>query len=184
MATVQPIRDIDLLNKFKNEVKKQSYRDYIMVLIGLNTGLRISDIVPLQVKDVRDKTHIQLQEQKTRKAKRFTIQHIRHELDMYIEGMNDNDWLFPSRQRNNNGIKNHISTTQAYRRLKKVADKLGIQEFGTHSLRKSFGYHYYNRTKDIAQLMKIFNHSSQSITLDYIGMTQEKIDNSMEGFYL
>lgn len=184
MNLVQPIKDIKTIEKFKNEVKKESYRDYIMVLIGLNTGLRIGDIVPLKVKDVMDKTHILIQEQKTNKTKRFPITHIKYELDMYVEGMEDEDYLFQSRQRNSKGIKSHISTTQAYRRLKKVANRLGIKEFGTHSLRKSFGYHYYKRTKDIAKLMEIFNHSSQSITMDYIGLTQEEIDNSMEGFYL
>lgn len=184
MATVQPIKDMDIIDKLKNEVMKHSYRDYIMLLIGLNTGLRIGDIVPLKVKDVRNRSHISIIEQKTNKAKRFPIASIKYELDKYIEGMGNDDFLFTSRQVNGKGIKSHITTTQAYRTLKKAADSLDIKEFGTHSCRKSFGYHYYKKTKDIAKLMNIFNHSSQSVTLNYIGMTQEEIDESLEGFYL
>jgi integrase len=155
-----------------------------MLLIGLNTGLRIGDIVPLKVKDIRSRSHISIIEQKTNKAKRFPVASIKYELDKYIEGMDNEDFLFTSRQVNSEGVKSHITTTQAYRALKKIADSLDIKEFGTHSCRKSFGYHYYNKTKDIAKLMNIFNHSSQSVTLNYIGMTQESIDESLEGFYL
>lgn len=184
MATVQPIKDKEMIEHFKREAMKQSYRDYMIALFGFNTGLRIGDIVPLQVKDVRDKTHIVLQEQKTKKAKRMSILSIKVEIDDYIKDMADDDYLFESRQVDSDGVKRNISTTQAYRALKKIANKCGIEEFGTHSLRKSFGYHYYQMTNDLVMLMDIFNHSSLDITKRYIGIRQEEIDNSLEGFYL
>lgn len=184
MATVQPIKDIEKIECFKVESMRQSYRDYMIVLFGFNTGLRIGDILPLKVSDVRDRTHITLTEQKTRKSKRISILSIRTEIDKYIKGMEDNDYLFPSRQVNSKGEKVNITVTQAYRALKKIADKCGIEDFGTHSLRKSFGYHYYQKTNDLVMLAEIFNHSSLAITRRYIGITQEDIDNSLNGFYL
>lgn len=186
MAAVEPIRDLEVLDEYKLEVRRRSYRDYIIVLLGLNTGLRIGDILPLKVKDVMDKTHINIYEQKTGKAKRFPIMNIGYELNQYIktERLEKNDYLFESRQVNSEGIKSYITVTQAYRRLKSVANDLGIESFGTHSLRKSFGYHFYNMHKDVAQLMTIFNHSSPSITLRYIGITQDAIDESMMNFKL
>lgn len=186
LSLVQPIRDKKVLDLFKREVLGRSRRDYIMVLIGINTGLRIGDIVPLKVKDVYKKTHINIEEQKTGKRKVFPIMHIGKEINAYIEeeGLESQDYLFRSRQVDRDGIKRSISTTQAYRRLKAVAVDLGIDDFGTHSLRKSFGYHYYKQTKDIAKLMTIFNHSSEAITMRYIGITQEAIDESMMNFRL
>lgn len=184
MATVQPIKDRDRIECFKNEAMKQSYRDYMIALFGFNTGLRIGDIVPLKVRDVKDKSHISLTEQKTRKSKRISILSIRPEIDQYIKGMGDDDYLFESRQVNSKGEKVNITVTQAYRALKKIADKCGIQDFGTHSCRKSFGYHYYQKTNDLVMLMEIFNHSSLAITKRYIGITQEEIDTSLDGFYL
>lgn len=183
---VEPIRDMEKLEEFKTEVKNRSYRDYIMVIIGLNTGLRIGDIVPLKVMDVLNKSHIFLYEQKTGKSKRFPIMHIQYELELFIKSqkLEIDDYLFESRQVDSNGNKRNISTTQAYRRLKAVANDLNIPDFGTHSLRKSFGYHYYNQTKDIAKLMTIFNHSSESVTMRYIGITQDAIDQSMANFKL
>ena len=63
--------------------------------------------------------------------------------------------------------------------------KNGINGFyGTHTLRKTFGYHHYHKFKDVALLQKIFNHYSPSITLRYIGIDQEEINNSYLNFIL
>lgn len=54
-----------------------------------------------------------------------------------------------------------------------------MENIGTHTMRKTFGYHFYQKTKDAAMLMKIFNHSNIYITLRYIGMEQDYIDEVM-----
>ena len=51
----------------------------------------------------------------------------------------------------------------------------GVPNLGTHSLRKTFGYHYYQKTNDIAILQDIFNHSDPAITLRYIGINEDTI---------
>lgn len=180
MNTVQPIRDKNTIEKFKNELLKKGSRDYMLFVMGINTGLRISDILPLKVKDVKDTTHIKIIEKKTSKAKRFKISpYLRKEIDKYINGMNDDDYLFPSRK----GDK-QITRVQAYRILNDVAEKLGIEEVGTHTLRKTFGYWHYKQYKDVAILQEIFNHSAPSVTLRYIGINADIIDNSIDNFYL
>lgn len=73
------------------------------------------------------------------------------------------------------------SITQAYRILAKAGDMVGNNSVGTHTMRKTFGYTYYQATKDVATLMEIFNHSSQKTTLRYIGITEEAIENSIKG---
>ena len=179
MELVQPIRDKEVINKFKQELLHHSYRDYILFTVGINTGLRISDILPLKVKDIKG-THIVIKEKKTGKSKRFKINgSLRQELDKYTVSMQDEDYLFPSRK----GDK-PITRVQAYRILNAVADKLGLEEIGTHTLRKTFGYHHYQQYKDVAVLQDIFNHSSPSITLRYIGITNDMVDDTIEGFYL
>lgn len=180
MNTVQPIRDKTIIEKFKNELLKKGSRDYMMFVIGINAGLRISDILPLKVKDVKNVTHIKIIEKKTNKAKRFKINpYLRKEIDKYIENMSDDDYLFPSRK----GDK-PISRVQAYRILNDVAEKLGIEEVGTHTLRKTFGYWHYQQYKDVAILQEIFNHSAPSITLRYIGINADIIDASIDNFHL
>lgn len=81
-----------------------------------------------------------------------------------------------------NGQNEHITRVQAYRLLNIVAKKIGLEEIGTHTLRKTFGYWFYKKTKDIVMLQKLFNHSSPSITLAYIGIEQDEIDEAYDDF--
>lgn len=179
MEVVQPIRSKEIIAQFKNVLLHKSYRDYILFVIGINTGLRISDILQLKVEDVKG-SHIVITEKKTNKHKRFYINgQLRKELNKYIKGMNNDDYLFPSRK----GDK-PITRVQAYRILNDVADKLDVAEVGTHTLRKTFGYWHYQQYKDVAILQDIFNHSSPSVTLRYIGITDDIKDKTIEGFYL
>lgn len=180
MKEVQPIRSTEKIAEIKNLLKHDSYRDYFLFVMGINTGLRISDLLPLQVKDVRNKTHITIKEKKTDKNKRFIINSaLRSEIEEYTANLHDEDYLFPSKR-----TKNPIQRVQAYKILNKVAEKVGLDEIGTHTLRKTFGYHYYKKTKDVAMLQEIFNHSAPSVTKRYIGITQDEIDKSLEDFNL
>lgn len=180
MKFVQPIRDKKVLDQFKKELLKISYRDYMMFVIGINTGLRISDLLSLKVEDVRARTHIIITEQKTGKYKRFLINDmLRMEINKYIDGMRQEEYLFKSRK----GDK-PITRVQAYRILNKVAAKLGIDEVGSHTLRKTFSYFHYQQYKDIAILQSILNHSSPSVTLRYIGINQDINDETIKDFYL
>lgn len=177
MELVNPITDKKQLENMKEALLMSSYRNLVLFEIGINTGLRVSDLLSLKVKDVRGKLHLSITEGKTKKKKQFYIQHINDVIEKYTRNMNDDDWLFPSRK----GDK-AISRIQAYNIINKGADMVGLENIGTHTMRKTFGYWYYKQTKDVAYLMKIFNHSSQSVTLRYIGIEQEEIDNTLKGF--
>ncbi|WP_214873267.1 tyrosine-type recombinase/integrase, partial [Exiguobacterium sp. s140] len=80
--------------------------------------------------------------------------------------------------------KEPISRVQAYRIMKEAGEALGMENVGTHSLRKSFGYHFYQKNKDIAMLQDIFNHSSERVTKIYIGIAQDEIDRAMDDFFI
>lgn len=186
MNYVQPIRDKQKIKEMKTELKKRGTRDYLLFITGINTGLRISDIIKLKVEDVMNydrtpKSHIDLIEEKTGKRKVFKINDIlAKEFYEYTKNMEMTQYLFPSRKGNG-----HIGRIQAYRILNEVANKIGIQEIGTHTLRKTFGYHfYYDNGKDIAMLQQLFNHSSPSITKRYIGISQDEIDIAYTNFSL
>lgn len=181
MNKVEPIRDKNKIKEIKSILKKKSYRNYIIFVLGINTGLRIGDLLSLKVEDIKNKSHIIIKEQKTSKNKQFLInENLRRELDKYIEGMSEHEYLFQSRVGQNKAL----SRFQAYRILSAAGREAGLERIACHSTRKTFGYHHYKRYKDVALLQKLFNHSSPSITLDYIGITQDIIDNSIEDFNL
>ncbi|MFT8692846.1 tyrosine-type recombinase/integrase, partial [Liquorilactobacillus satsumensis] len=82
------------------------------------------------------------------------------------------------------GQAKHITVNGVYQIFQKLGREMDKPWFGTHTLRKTFGYHYYQRTHDIATLMVIFNHSSQQITKRYIGVTDDEINQSLNSFRL
>ncbi|WP_412679459.1 tyrosine-type recombinase/integrase [Brevibacillus fortis] len=94
-------------------------------------------------------------------------------------GKKNGDYLFASSKR-----PQPITWVRAYQIINGAARKIVLDEIGTHTLRKTFGYHFYQRTKDIVTLQMILNHSHPSITLLYIGLTQDLIDDVVSGFSL
>lgn len=182
MNFVQPIRDIEKIEEIKTILKRQSYRNYFLFVLGINTGLRISDILKLKVSDVKGKTHIVIQEEKTDKPKRFKINTtLQSEIEDYIKGMKPNEFLFPSRT---GGKSKPISRVMAYNILNEAGHAVGLGELGTHTLRKTFGYHFYKKFKDVALLQDLFNHSAPSVTLKYIGINQDEQDKAIDDFSL
>ena len=180
MNEVQPIREQEKIELMKKILLKRSYRDWFLFIMGINTGLRISDLLPLKVNDVRNKSHITITEKKTGKAKRFRINYeLQEQIAHYIDNMSENDYLFKSKRANK-----PIQRVQAYKILNAAAKQVSVNEIGTHTLRKTFGYHFYRKTKDVALLQNIFNHSAPSITLRYIGINQDMIDKAIDDFSL
>lgn len=172
MNTVEPIRDMGLVLDIADYLKQQSDRNYLMFMFGIYSGLRISDILNFRVRDVRDKKHIYIREKKTGKEKRFLInKELRKIIKEYVIGKEDYEYLFESPR----GHK-PISRQQAYNIISDAGKQFGLDDLGTHTLRKTFGYHMYQNTKDAAMLMKLFNHSDIHITLRYIGVEQDTTD--------
>lgn len=179
MNNVQPIRDKEKIKELKAVLMQQSYRNYFLFLMGINVGLRISDLLPLKVCDVRNKDYISLKEKKTSKDKKFYINDsMKEEIKKYTVIMSDFDFLFPSQKGG------HLKRVRAYEILSQAAKEVGLTEIGTHTMRKTFGYHFYKEKKDVAMLQEIFNHSAPSITLKYIGINQDEIDNALKDFKL
>lgn len=178
MNFVEPIRDADVFHDIQATLKKRNSRDYVLIMTGTYTGLRISDILKLKVKDVRNKKYIDLKEQKTGKRNLIEINPtLRKVYKEYCAEMNEDDYLFRKSK-----INNPISRNRAWRIMKDIGDEFGVEHLGTHTLRKTFGFHYYKQTGDIATLMQMFNHSKESITLKYIGITQDKMNKARRDF--
>ena len=180
MTIVEPIRDLEHLRMLEDYLAKRSMRDLLMFTIGINCGLRISDIVALNVEDVRDKSYIQIVEQKTGKYKKLPINDkLKPMFAMFTKGQKADAPLFTTI------FGNRMNRFGAYYILKTACEAINLPEkVGTHTMRKTFGYHHYQKFKDVALLQMIFNHSSPQITLRYIGINQDQIDNSYKNFIL
>lgn len=184
---VEPIKskkDIEAIEKY---LAKHSLRNRLIFVFSCNTGLRISDVLALNVEDVKNKHYVEIIEKKTKKYKRFPLNNkLRKLIKEYLElersktyALSDEEPLFVGKKHC------RLDRSQVYRFLNEACENLKIDiNCGTHSCRKAYGYHFYNKTHNIALLQKIFNHSSPSITLRYIGIDQEEIDEAYLDFEL
>lgn len=179
LIDVQPLKDkkdINNLIEALGMTKEFGLRNQLLFKLGISTGLRCGDLVALTVEQVKHKTNFKIREGKTKKERTVYLNNVMAEISEYIETLPQGTvYLFPSRKG-----EGHITTTQAYRIITKAGDMIDRQDIGTHTMRKTFGYTYYQATKDVATLMEIFNHSSQKTTLRYIGITEESIENSIK----
>jgi len=182
MECVEPIRDKGKISLMKKLLFAEDPRNYLLFVLGINSGLRISDLLKLRVEDVLEpdgsmRERITLREKKTGKSKDFPLSdNARSALKQYFKSLEGREKkpmeLFPSRK---GGA---LGRVQAYRILNRAARIAGISgRIGTHTLRKTFGYWAYKQGQDIVMIQRLFNHSSPSVTLGYIGITQEELDN-------
>ena len=142
MGTVEPIRNLENLKKVENILAKNP-RDLLLFIIGTNCGLRISDILSLNVKDVRNKNYIQLTERKTGKFKKFPINSkLKPMFESFTKNRQNDEPLFMTK------FKNRLSRVTAYYTIRQACEEATLEEkFGTHTMRKTFGYHYYKNIK-------------------------------------
>lgn len=184
MSATQPIRNREKLEKFRNYYKITEYRprNYALIVLGLNSALRISDILELHWSDVYDnnayRKHIYVIEKKTKKENILALNASSLEaLEIYRKTLTafcESDYIFC--KRTNPGTP--LSRSQAFRIVKKAAACCGLADYhiSCHSLRKTFGYYAWQGGTPPALLMSIYNHSSYEITKRYLGIEQAERD--------
>lgn len=121
-----------------------------------------------------------MNEKKTGKAKVIPINtKLKPMIEEYTKDKQNNNPLFMTK------FKNRLNRVSAYNIIKQACQDCGLNDiYGTHTMRKTFGYHHYKKFRDIAMLQKIFNHTSPQITLRYIGIEQDNINRSYTNFIL
>ncbi|UYX55507.1 tyrosine-type recombinase/integrase [Bacillus thuringiensis] len=184
LIDVHPIRSKEQIEDMKWALKRHySERDYILFLIGIHTGLRVSDLLQIETQTIvklkrKKRKEFKIKEGKTEKERMINLTSIFDEVYSYAQAL-ESTWLFPSRKGDQS-----ISKIQAYRQLQKAGDFADVESIGTHTMRKTFGYWFYKQTKDVAILQEILNHNTPQITLEYIGINKEKKDNILDTFFI
>lgn len=185
MGTTQPIRTKEELKKFTDyyKVNKNNPRNYALIVFGLHTALRISDILEIKWKDVYDfeqqsfYKYLGLKERKTGKYVNIALNpHIIEALSVWMDQISPEPehCLFCKKTM----PYDPLSRSQAYRIVKEASENvLHKPNISCHSLRKTFGYHAWKQGTQPALLMDIFNHSSYQITKRYLGIGQDEKDS-------
>lgn len=187
MGTTQPIRRSEQIENLKNFfLCKGEVRNYALITLGINTALRISDLLGLKWKNVWNdaencfRTYLMIKESKTQKEQIIylnsacidALRALREKTGNYIDA---EQYLFQSRI----GYNRHISRNRAYSLIKEAWNELGYEgKISCHSLRKTFGYHAWKNGVSPAIIMDIYNHSSMEITKRYLAIEQDNKDQA------
>ncbi|MFP7296390.1 tyrosine-type recombinase/integrase [Neobacillus niacini] len=176
MEYVEALRDIKQINAIKKYLKKHSERDYVLFVFGINTGLKITEMLDIKVGDLFSKEdgikNFFLYSHHETLKEVYLNHKVKQALQHYIETskLTNEDFLFKSSKTDK-----PITRQQAYRIIHQAADAIGIEgKIGTNSMRKTFGYHAYKRGIAISLLQKHFNHSTPSETLRYLGISKDE----------
>lgn len=184
---MQPIRDMKTVDDIQVTLSKltdpHGRRMFLLFELGIRLGLRIGDLLELRVGDLRGQMSYTFRPKKQQHKHggrgitlTLTIEpKVRQIIAKRTEGMADEDLIFRSRNRTRGGNAKPISRAQAYEDMKRIGEICGVPGLGCHTLRKTFGYHHYQRHHDIAFLQEWFGHSDQSTTLIYIGITEDNM---------
>lgn len=180
---VEPFKNIKDIQKIKQYLRgKENRRDYTIFVVGINVGLRAGDLLSLKWADVIEnneiKNNISINEEKTNKRKDVELNKSAKEaLQEFKDSLGDiylDDFIFKSRKG-----ETHLQVRSLHRIINDMVKELNIKgNYGTHSMRKSFGFHRYMNNISLETLQKVFNHSTQSQTLKYIGITKEVIQDA------
>lgn len=203
--TSDPIKKMEDIERICNYLKEnKKYRDYMLFVVGINFGLRVSDLRKLRFSNIINdnlvfKDKFPVFEQKTRNTRKKKINRyitvneaVVEAVTLYLEntpGVSLSDYMFRSKSNNGSNVNKPLNARSINEIMYKIADTLNLDmNVSTHTLRKTFGYHQlvmsHNDPRKLMLLQKIFNHSSIAQTLTYIGITDEEIDEAYRNLNL
>lgn len=187
MNFVEPIRDRKRIAQIKNQLRGEGrYRDLLLFVVGINSALRISDLLQLRINHFVDEhNHIRrrfaIKEEKRGKRQEVVINDsIREALDEYLSaypGITDDPDNYVFFNSKANSFREPIKRGQAWKFITGICESVGLRgNFGTHSLRKTWGYHARMNGVDLALIMYKLNHASLAYTKRYLGITDDELE--------
>ena len=184
MNSVEPVRDKKKILAIKRNLKEEGNpRNYLLFVMGINTALRIGDLLSLKIKDIIDskgdlKEFLHVKESKTgRQAKIYLNDTVKDALNYYLDktkGIDPDSYLFKSERSNKK-----LDRVRVWGLIQQWVKEAGLEgeRYGTHSLRKTWGYQARMQGVSISQIQNKLGHKSPAITSRYIGIDQEEINN-------
>lgn len=203
--TSEPIKSMDdIIRVSQYLIENKRYRDNMIFIVGINFGLRVSDLRLLRFSHIINeqfafKDNFAILEKKTKNTRKhkknryITINTaVVEAVTLYLENTPNvrlSDYMFRSESNHGSSSNQPLHRNTIDNIMKGIADDLGLgNKMSTHSLRKTFAYHQMvmsgNDPRKLLLLQKMFGHSTAAQTLDYIGITGEEIDEAYRNLNL
>lgn len=203
--TSEPIKNMEDIYRISNYLLENGrYRDNMLFIVGINFGLRVSDLVELRFENLINDNFtfkskfpiLEIKTKNTRKVKKnryITINSaVIEAVTIFLQHTPDvslSDYMFVSESNHGKNSDKPLHRASVDRMLKGIAKDLGLNiKMATHTLRKTFAYHQMvmsnNDPRKLLLLQKMFGHATAAITLDYIGITGEEIEEAYRNLNL
>lgn len=178
---VDPIRNLSAIAQIKRDLANQeNWRDYCLFTLGINTGWRANELLSIkvgQVRYLRANEPINLKQSKTGRYRvtpvnRIALKAIQYWLAAYGDNISDQAPLFPSKRSGT------ILVPTLCNMVKKWCARVCVKgQYGSHTLRKTWGFHQrvtYN--SPLPLIMSAYGHSSERQTLEYLGIQAKEVE--------
>jgi integrase len=197
--SADPIKDLHDINRIsKYLIEHGRYRDNMLFIVGINFGLRVSDLRVLRFSNLINdnltfKDTFPVFEKKTRNTRKkkknryITVNNaVVDAVTLFLEhtdGISLSDYMFKATSNRGKNLGKPLAIQSINRILTDLANELHLNiKMSSHSLRKTFCYHQMvmsnNDPRKLLLLQKMLNHSSPAMTLEYIGITGEEIEEA------
>jgi len=179
----EPIMKLSDIRAIKRNLSdEEDPRDYLLFTLGINTALRISDLLKLTVKHISDDRgkpakYLYLKIQKTGKTQKILLNDAAQKAISYYlrrTGFTDpTEYLFVSNRSNGEPM----TRVRAHQLIKNWSKDAGLKgNFSTHTLRKTWGYQARQKGISWALISEKLGHRSLSVTRRYLGVTTEEVN--------
>ena len=186
---VLPIKDTNILHEVEDTLLnnfRYGRRNYTIFQVGKATLLRVSDVLALRRSEIFNedgsiKKNAYIKDKKTGKPNILYLKPVKSDLTAYFRWLTEqnieSEWLFPSTRDHSR----HITEKQFYKVMHKTGDLLGLNYLGTHTMRKTGAYRVYTQSNyNIGLVMHLLNHSSEAMTLTYLGLDQASRETMLD----
>ena len=152
--------------------------------LGLNTALRITDLLSLTMEQVRDRETLTLTEGKTGKPRTIKLNpRAREVIARRLADYPDHAYLFQSTSNRAKSVQKPINRTSVAHKFQEIGEIVGVS-LGTHSMRKSRGAVMFNEGVPLELISKVLNHSSPGVTMRYIGLTKQTVADTYDDYVI
>ena len=176
MKASLPIKDIEMIRKMKDLfLSKGEIKGYLLFVLSINTGINLTELLNLKVRDVKNKHYLNYGKNKSVPIS----EELKNVIKKVVNGSKLDDPLFQGRS----GAQ--LDRTSAFYIFKTICAELGVQDkYSVASWRKTFAYHYYLKYKDLSYLQWLFNQGTVNQALNFLGIEENMNLRFREGVSL
>ena len=192
MNQIPPIKyEKKIKKEFSNEeieimretIQKEKLRERAIFELLLSSGIRISELVSLNIEDLNlEKKTFKVIGKGSHERICYMGDRAKLLIELYLKTRNDKSQaLFISQKTDEDGNPSRFSVYSIERFIKKLGESLNIKAY-PHKFRRTFATKFLNKKMPIEQVQKMLGHESVDTTMIYVNIDQSTVKFNHEKY--